>query len=415
MNIRYGAALATLTLIAACGSRPATTMAAGSSTVRCPATALHTVLPAGGADGAALVPRGPRTAVICQYAMTSLAGKVTGLPVRITLTGVAAAGLAAVLDSALPVTPEARRCARPAHLDPFAQVIVFGYGGGREQRAAVAFTDCDFALVAVGPDHGELPMQTDADLFEYTSLTATRDGSTMEPDLIGLSATAAARQAHRQHFTVYIDGAVLDPGVAAGTVVFQSPPAGAHDSLPGRDVAVILATRKVPACTASQLALSYLNGGAGAGSDFGTLLVRDSSARPCTLTGPLTVTGLGTDGRPDTTTRGMEVTGPAVLTQNAGPVRWRPPGELAGTRPGELTGVLRLISEYRDGPASVDGGLCQPLWVVPATWRVGLPDGRHLLVRNADPANPAGLVRSGGFVTCRGQLGVIQPASVTSP
>src|SRR5262245_18542149 len=97
------------------------------------------------------------------------------------------------------------------------------------------------------------------------------------------------RQARRQHFTVYIDGAVLDRSAAPGTVVFQSPPAGARDSDPGRDVDVILATWRAPACTAGLLALSYLGGGASAGNDFGTLLVRDTSARPCTLTGPLLI------------------------------------------------------------------------------------------------------------------------------
>ena len=73
------------------------------------------------------------------------------------------------------------------------------------------------------------------------------------------------------------------------------------------------------------------------------------------------------------------------------------------------------MSEYRDGPASVDSGLCEPLWVVPATWRVVLPGGSALTVPNADPANRARLVSSGGFVTCRGRLGVVPPASVTSP
>ena len=103
-----------------------------------------------------------------------------------------------------------------------------------------------------------------------------------------------------------------------------------------------------------------------------------------------------------------------MLTPDAGPIRWRPPGVLAGTRPGELTGSVPLISEYRDGPAGVDGGLCEPLWVVPASWRVTLPGG-VLTVANAAAANPAGLVRSGGFVTCRGRLGVAAPATVGSP
>jgi hypothetical protein len=99
----------------------------------------------------------------------------------------------------------------------------------------------------------------------------------------------------------------------------------------------------------------------------------------------------------------------------AGPIRWRRPGVLSGARPGELTGAIPLMSEYRDGPASADSGQCEPLWVVPATWRVTLPGGGVLTVANAQAANPAGLVRSGGFVTCRGRLGIPAPVTVGSP
>ena len=308
MNRKHGAvgaALAALTLITACGSQPATTTATRSAAtpsgrtatppgraVACPATAPHPGLPPDGAGGAALVPAGPLAVAICQYAGN---GRAAGMPGRVTLTGVAAAGLAAVLDSAQPVTSSARRCDRPGNLDPFAQELIFRYARGPERRVTVDFTDCNLGLVATSTQAGELPLQTDADLFEYTSITTRRDGSAPAPALIGLSAAAAVRLAHRQRFTVNIDGAVLDQGAAAGTVVFQSPPAGARDGGPGRDVDVDLATGRAPACAAGQLALSYLGGAGGAGNDFGTLLLRDNSARPCTLSGPLRVTGLGAD------------------------------------------------------------------------------------------------------------------------
>jgi hypothetical protein len=437
-----GAALTALALVTGCGSQPATTAAARSAAAApgraaaCPPSAPRPALPPGSAasaastgnsgstgtasgagtpDGAALVPAGPLTAAICQYAGNGAAAKGAGMPGRVTLTGVAAAGLAAVLDSAQPVTPPARRCDRPRDLDPFAQEIIFSYAKGRERRVTIAFTDCNLGLAMTSTQAGELPLQIDADLFEYTSITTRRAGTTPAPAVIGLSAAAAVRQAGRQHFTVTVDGAVLDQSATAGTVVFQSPPARARDSGPGRDLDVVVATGRAPACAAGQLALSYLGGAASAGNDFGTVLVRDTSARPCTLTGPLLVTGLGADGRPDTSTRRDPVSGPAVLTPAAGPVRWRPPGELAGTRPGELVGMIQLMSEYRDGPADVDRGLCEPLWVTPASWRVVVPGGSALTIPNADPASPARLVSSGGFVTCRGRLGVVPPAAVTSP
>jgi len=77
--------------------------------------------------------------------------------------------------------------------------------------------------------------------------------------------------------------------------------------------------------------------------------------------------------------------------------------------PGELAAALHLIAEYRDGPAKVDRGLCNPLWAVPATWRVVFPGGSSLAVANADRYNP-GVVPSGGFVTCGGQAAGTGPA-----
>jgi hypothetical protein len=198
------------------------------------------------------------------------------------------------------------------------------------------------------------------------------------------------------------------------TAAFCQYGSGRAAGLPRRVPLTGVAARPAARCTGSQLGLTYLAGGASAGNDFGTLLVRDVSARPCTLAGPLRVTGLDAGGQPDTATPVDGVQASAVLTPDAGPIRWRPPGVLAGVRPGELTGLVSLISEYRDGPAGVDRGLCQPLWVVPASWRVTLPGGT-LTVPNADGANPAGLVSSGGFVTCRGRLSVAAPATVGSP
>ena len=216
----------------------------------------------------------------------------------------------------------------------------------------------------------------------------------------------------RAHFSVVVDGAATDQGAGSGTVVFQSPPAGARTPMAGQQVDVMIAARPAPACRTAQLALSYLGGGAGAGNDFGTVVIRDVSSRPCTLTGPVLATGISQSGRAVTRTLRMNVRGTAVLSPDAGPVRWRAPGRLTGTRPGELAGLVTLAAEYRDGPADVDNGDCSPLWVIPATWRIGLPDGT-LTVANA--ASVPLLSTSGGLVTCRGQLDLAQPAVVGAP
>lgn len=414
-NRALGAALAALVLATACGSHAVDGPSRIRTAAACGAAAPPLGLPPRAGPATELVPRGPVSASVCQYDTNVPANKLRDMPRRIVLSGTAAAGLAAVIDSAEPVTPAAKPCDRPVHVLPFSQEIVFSYPTGAARTVTVAFTDCDLAMIAASGRAGQLPFQVDADLFAYTSITTERDGSAPAPDLIGLSGTAIVARARRSHFTVNFGGAVIDEAVPSGTVVFQSLPAGARDSGPGGDVDVILATGRAPDCTASQLALTYLGGGAGAGSDFGTVLVRDTSARPCTLTGPLLVTGLGADGRADTTTIRGSVSGVSVLTPHAGPIRWRPPGTLAGTRPGELTDELDLISAYRDGPANVDNGLCTPLWVVPATWRVTFPGGHALTVANADPADQLKLAGSGGLVTCRGRLGLAQAASVGAP
>ena len=74
-----------------------------------------------------------------------------------------------------------------------------------------------------------------------------------------------------------------------------------------------------------------------------------------------------------------------------------------------------LAAEYRDGPASVDHGYCQPLWVILAAWRVGLADGTLSTVANADPPYASPLSPSGGLITCRGRLGADKTLSYLTP
>lgn len=415
------AALTMLVLATACTSHatgPAHHQTAHNSavtTTACPNGAPRFALSSTPADGAALIAPGPVTATLCQYSTHVPASKVHGMQGRFTFSSLAAAGLAAVLDSAAPLAASQARCGKFANLDPFVQEVFFGYGGDRAQTAVIAFTDCNFGLVEARGQTGVLPFQTGADLFAYTSATSVSAENPATPDVTGLGAAAAVAVARRSHFAVYFNGAVLDPSAPPGTVIFQSLPPRARDSGPGSQIDVFLAAGRELACSSNQLALSFLGGGAGAGNDFATILVRDVSVRACTLAGPFRITGIGSDASAVTTTVSEPLTGVTVLTPNAGPLRWRPPGTLSGTRPGEFVGVISLMSEYRDGPSNVDNGLCAPLWVVPSAWRVTLPGGQALTVANSDPANPVRLVSSGGFVTCRGRLGIVRPAMVSAP
>ncbi len=395
----------------------------------CPAGAPPYAAPGTSVGHRGLVRSDPVSAAICQYSLARQSprnvhgnhanrgarAKHAFRPLhRIVLGSNAAAGLAALIDSAGPVTAHVRSCARPANRLPFGQFLVFGYASGQVSRVAAEQLTCELAVVTAHRRSGVLTSPVASDLFAVTMLSVHQRGP-RTPRLLGMSAAQAVAAARHRHFAVYFDGSAIDPAARPGTVIFQSLPAGLPDNGPGRQVDVITAVRQSPPCIAGQLALSYLGGEPATGNDFGTLLVRDRSGDSCALPGPLRVTGLNAAGFPVTITVTFPLAGTTVLSPGAGPIARRADnGRLRGMAPGELLGVIGLQAEYRDGPAAVDRGLCNPLWVTPAIWRVALPDGQAIRAANADPGNSFKLVPSGGFVTCRGRLGGNVPATVGS-
>jgi hypothetical protein len=411
-----GATLAAFAQAACSGTAPLTSAPAP----RCPAhvSAISMAAPAAlptrppGRSAAALVPSGAVVVSDCQYTRPPSKARLRSAR-RIVLRGIAAAGLAAIIDGGLPVTGYARRCDRPPGRLPFSQAFVFAYRGGRRVTAAISYTDCSLAIVAAGARAVMLADPVQSDLFFLTSLSRHPHGP-RTPDLTGLAVRAAAAAA-ADRWSLYVDGAAIDRAAQPGTVIFQTLPAGVPDAGPGKDINVVLAARPAPACTAGQLALSYLGGGAGAGNDFGSVVVRDDSPRRCTLSGPLRLVGTSKAGRPVTQPVTFPVAGVAVLSPATGPVSQRITvgGSPQSAARGAFVGTLALQAEYRDGPANVDHGYCEPLWVIPAAWRVTLPDGHALTVANADRLNPEFSGSSGGLVTCRGELGGIRPATVT--
>ncbi|HEX2323234.1 MAG TPA: hypothetical protein VHJ18_30025 [Streptosporangiaceae bacterium] len=420
-----GALVATVVvfLAAGCGSA-GSGGSARIATPACPAGAPPSATPGTSAGHRGLVRSDPVSVAICQYGAASHSSRgnqgnhssrraraKSGFrPLRrIVLGARAATGLAALVNSAGPLTPRARSCGQL----PSAQFLVFGYATGSVSRVAVQQLTCDLAVVTAGWRSGVLTLSVASDLFAITMVPRHPRGP-RTPRLLGLSAARAVDAARRQHFTVYFDGSAIDPAARTGTVIFQSLPAGLPDSLPGHQVDVITAVRQSPPCIAGQLALTYLGGEPATGNDFGTLLVTDRSRHACALPGPLRVTGLDTRGVPVTSTVSFPLVGTNVLSPGAGPITRTRSGRLSGIASGELIGVLHLQAEYRDGPANVDNGLCTPLWVTPATWRVRLPGGQAITTVNSDLTNSFKLAPSGGLVTCRGQLGGDVPETVGS-
>jgi hypothetical protein len=358
------------------------------------------------AAAAPLIRRGAVSAVICQY-VASPSKKTAGMLRHVTLGAAAADGLAALFD-------DAGRVASPPRCTGFAfsQIVIFGYESGSAVTASVHFGACSAysGVVTAGGHAAVFGAPLGPALNAYSVLGLLGPGPLI-PDVTGLSPAAASAAAKQHGLTLFVDGAQLDASVPAGTVIFQSPPPVADNPGPGSQLEVIVATAHASACAPAQLALTYRGGGLGAGNDFGSILFRDTGAGSCTLAGMVSATGLNAAGIPVTATVTSAFAGPGALSPNAAPV---PDG--SGPAPGELVYAWTFQAEYRDGPASVDNGYCQPDWVIPAAWRIALPGGAAVTVPNADPGNLYGGEgqSKGGLITCLGRLGVAAPPAYLS-
>lgn len=157
------------------------------------------------------------------------------------------------------------------------------------------------------------------------------------------------------------------------------------------------------ACAAAQLRLGYRGSEPGAGNDIGTITVRNASARPCWLSGPIRLSGLDRAGHVVTMTIAYSTFQQA--TRNPGRA-----SRGAVLRPGFIASV-HVLAEYRDDPNGWRGLCATRHQIEPATWQVVLPSGAGLSVRNADRANAVHILTAdNGLLTCKGQLDT--PAAV---
>jgi hypothetical protein len=341
--------------------------------------------------------------VICQYAPPSPGGKAEAGPVRrLVLSGAAAAGLVAALDAAGPLTPHAARCDRSAGLLPLLQRIRLSYPGGAASQALVTFTSCELSVVNAAGRSGTLTSPFQDDLFAYTMIT-THDRGPRVPGVVGLSVTAAVNVARHHDFGLTVDGETADAAVPFGTVIFQSLPAGAIDAGPSPlSIGVFLAVGNPPACRPGELRLDYRAGGASTGNDFGNIVFRDVAGQTCRLAGRVAITGVDASGQAVTSTATGAFAPPGVLSPDTPRV-----GDETGPSPTSMVYLWSLIAEYRD--AATPSGLCTR-HVVPAAWRVRLPNGAVVMVPDADPRTPVRLEASGAFVTCQGRFSAASQA-----
>lgn len=338
------------------------------------------------------LPQNPTGVQLCAF---SNGGPTKRRPLSGVLLGSGpAAALATLLDNGPPAGPLATQCAaRPADA-----LLRFSYP---------ATADIDAWFVEYGCPNGVAYFEHQARILDraLTSFVVATAGAyglsgAPAPDLFAKAPTEAARAAQKAGFTLQFSGEEIDPSMPNGSVLLQYPPAGMAGI--GNQIDVILAAHSSAACANSQLALDYFGGGASAGNDFGTIEMRDVSARPCMLVGPITVTGLDRNGHPDTQTITYAVDQSLILTASAATRVGGQP-----VPPGETVADLMLAAEYRDDPTSPDG-LCSQHQVVPATWRLVFPDGTRTVANaSAGPAYPG----FSSLVTCKGQLDTPEPVS----
>jgi hypothetical protein len=165
-------------------------------------------------------------------------------------------------------------------------------------------------------------------------------------------------------------------------------------------------------CRPRQLGFAYVGSEAGAGNDFGSIVVWDKSGTACALTGPVRVTGLDRAGHRVTERQSLGVSGTLVLVAHGTGPLW---SDRRGTyyRRHDTVAVIALAAEYRDDPAGSDG-LCTGHQVEAATWRVTLASGAVRLVANSYQHGPdvRTLPANHGLLTCRGELDRASPITI---
>lgn len=166
------------------------------------------------------------------------------------------------------------------------------------------------------------------------------------------------------------------------------------------------------ACVPAQLGLAYLAGTPAGDQNFGMIAIWDQSARPCTLTGPIEVSGLDSSWHVMTTVLSYQVTVGTALTAYG--IRPRAGMRLAR---GEHAAPLFVSAGYKYEVPGRHVRCTQR--TEPAAWQLKFGSGGALTVANADPHGPAGnthaLTANHGLLTCRGALDAAQPVEVTPP
>jgi hypothetical protein len=329
----------------------------------------------------------PTSVRLCGFAGS---GPMNGRPIGGVVLG---AGPATALIAALSNAPSASPAVATCNDLPTV-LMQFSFAEGPPVDVPVVTYGCEQNLAFVA----DATRVIDTDLSDTIVADA---GSYLltgapTPDLYGQSVSQAEATATRWGNGVDFGGQLVDPDASAGTVVLQDPPAGAGPSGPGSTIDVILAAPVAPSCRTAQLAIDYYGGGLAGGGDFGSIRLRNITAKPCALTGSVRLVGTNEAGQPVTQTLTYPTQQPLVLTANAPrvPVGQAPPL-------GETTALLILGATYTNA-----AGACVGDEVTPAVWRVSLPDGTLTVPNTSNDPEGNGFA---SLLTCGGHLDTAIP------
>jgi hypothetical protein len=191
-------------------------------------------------------------------------------------------------------------------------------------------------------------------------------------------------------------GELIDRDVPFGTVIWQSPLPGVPQARDLVSASFIVAVTRAPACTTSELRGQYEDNGNLTGGHYGSIVLFDQGARPCTLGGRVTLTGLNARGRPAEGSISEPLRGMLVLSPRA------TSDQVVHAYGSAIVGTVG----FGGGEDQQAVGGCRE--AIPARWRVRLSTGATVLVPNIPPvvrADP----KNGPFFSCVGSLTFQQP------
>ena len=355
-----------------------------ATALRCPVTTRH-VEPRAGRKNASLAPD-PAGALACltnePAHKRALIGTGSRLPASVAVV------LARLIDQATPADEiVARRCAPKIPL----LLTRFDYPAGPVD--VVESIGCADGALAYVHNRGYL---LPSGVAKYMQAAANPAGQGISPLVMGEPLTKAIAVARQRGDTIELAGELIGRS-APGTVLLQYPTLD-------RQITVIAAVRSSQPCQTGQLAMQYLPGSAGAGNDFGTILLRNLSTTWCELDGRITVIGW---------TAGHSIT-PRVEAAVVPNLELSPrataavPGQ---TLPADqLVASVSLTAEYRDDQ---NGSLCTTHRIVPASWHFTV-NSITLIVPNGRATAEATPAGAGGLITCRGQFGATSARVATT-